>query len=187
MRRPPPSAPETRPCAPPPLRVSRLVACLLLVAIAACAASAAPRGEIAASTEPWTLTAQPFRGLLPLGPEAAGALSQALARGDAGAVALRFAGIRADRTPGAFYEVYLDLPAGAPPPGPNSPHYAGNLSLYGVESQAGAATQDLAVAGAIRALRQRGLWDDHQLAVTLVPQGATEATVRIERVALIAG
>jgi hypothetical protein len=157
----------------------------LLVAVA-CAAGALPRSEVAASTEPWLVRSQPFRGLLPLKPEAVARLSQALAGNDPGAASLVFSGIQADRTPGAYYEVYLDLPEGAPPPGASSPQYAGNLSLYGVESQGGGASQELAVAATLRALRQRGLWDDRQLAVTLVPQGASEATVRIDRVALLA-
>lgn len=184
MRREPPQPPRADLTTPQAWQsAARLAAGALLVAIA-CSAGALPRSEIAASTEPWLLRSQPFRGLLPLKPEAGARLSQALAGTDPGAASLVFSGIRADRTPGAYFEVYLDLAEGAPPPGASSPHYAGNLSLYGIESQGSGASQELAVAAALRALQQGGLWDDRQLAVTLVPQGASEATVRIERVAL---
>lgn len=48
-----------------------------------------------------------------------------------GRVWLKLEGLRLLR-PGAYYQVYLDLPAGQKPD-PKGPWFAGNLSLYGAE------------------------------------------------------
>jgi len=162
----------------------------VLLAALACSPSAGAREEIAASTEPLELSSSPSRLEMPLSAGARARLLQALSQAGPGAVALRFDGVRTVAQPGCYYEIYLDLPerapeeaAGAHALGPESPHYVGNLSLFGLGTEPGGATQDLPLAPTVRRLRERGLWQDSELALTFVPRGEP-GSVKIARVAL---
>lgn len=107
-----------------------------------------------------------------------------------GALALLVEGIRFQKEPMVFYEVYLNLPANEKPDF-QSVHYAGNLIFAGIDpcaharhlalrakkshKEAEAARVDslraFDISETVRELRARGLWHDRQLSVTLVMNG----------------
>jgi hypothetical protein len=177
--------------APPAARGRGLLwAGFVLLASLACSPSAGAREEIAASADPLELSSSPSRLQMPLSAGARARLLQALSQAGPGAVAVRFEGVRTVSQPGCYYEIYLDLPERAPGGaaaahafGPESPHYVGNLSLFGLGTEPGGATQDLPLAPTVRRLRERGLWQDSEVSLTLVPRGEP-GSARIERVAL---
>src|SRR5262249_19644937 len=106
------------------------------------------------------------------------------------ALALVVEGIRFQKEPMVFYEVYVNLPANEKPDY-QSAHYAGNLIFAGVDSCAHARHHALRAKGQhkeaeaarvdssrafdisdnVRELRARGLWHDRQLTVTFVMNG----------------
>jgi hypothetical protein len=108
-------------------------------------------------------------------------------------VILRIGCVQSDRPPGAAWEVYVGLPAGARPRA-DSPYFVGNIALYGegVKTQSGALAEfvfplDRAIAASA---------DAGSLAVTFVPSSGVEkdgrpvpaevaATVRIGKVELL--
>jgi hypothetical protein len=157
-----------------------------ILALGACTAQAGPRQELAVSASPWSLGAEGGRFVLPLQPGSAPRLQAALARSGPGTVALRFERLRAEASRGLYYEIYLNLPPGAPAPGAESPHYAGNLVLFG-QAPGEEWVQELPLSAPVKALRRSGLWSEGELSVTFVPRGApgpAAPSVRIGRVAL---
>jgi hypothetical protein len=92
---------------------------------------------------------------------------------------LTFEGIRYDRNPGVYYEVYLGLPEGETPD-PRSPHYAGNLAVFALKPHAGPRAEagerpalSIDVTRAIRQLREAGRLQSGDLSISFVPRGIT--------------
>jgi tyrosinase len=91
--------------------------------------------------------------------------------------------ISVDKQPGVYYEVYVNLPASEKNPDSQSPHYVGNLSLFGFGAHGdhaataaeGGPSFNFELSGAARALKEEGLWNDEEVTVTLVPRGLTAA------------
>lgn len=85
---------------------------------------------------------------------------------------LQFSGV--DAGPGAYYEIYVNLPANATNPQPASPHYAGILSPFGRphHTEARPLTMRLDVTQAVNRLRADKLVDPSaNLRLTFVPRG----------------
>jgi hypothetical protein len=126
---------------------------------------AASSGEIRLGDEPATVR-------VPAVAKSSGRLNAAPEAGH-GSLWLQLEGLRLLR-PGAFYQVYLNLPAGQTPD-PKGLHFAGNLSLYGAQPGGAAELEhSLNVTDAVRQLAKLGLWKG-ELAVTLVRGGRSEA------------
>jgi tyrosinase len=92
--------------------------------------------------------------------------------------------IAGESNPGVSYLVYADLETGEPPH-PESPHYVGTLSFFGIErarnpvgdEQPHALQASYDITPVARELEARGEWAGHELPVTfapldLVPPGA---------------
>jgi hypothetical protein len=77
--------------------------------------------------------------------------------------------------PGAFYQVYLNLPAGQQPD-PKGPHFVGNIGLFGSDHHGQSAESDRAfdITDEVKELREKNLWKD-QLDLTFVRGNPEEA------------
>lgn len=80
-------------------------------------------------------------------------------------VVLELIGVRFHQAPEP-YEVYLNLPAGTVPRH-DSPHYVGNIAVFG--PRGAAQSFQLDVSETVRALAARGAWDPQRVRVTLAP------------------
>lgn len=77
-------------------------------------------------------------------------------------------GIEFDQSPGAIYEIYLNLPEGAEPTH-ESPHYVGNLVFFGLEHKDGAEPRlSYPVTKLVDRLRAEGEWTEGDFDVTFV-------------------
>jgi len=98
-----------------------------------------------------------------------------------------FEGVRTAAPADGYYEVYVNLPPNTRPDF-NSPHYVGNLSLFGADEQsrrsmksahAGHADQGMTVAleasDELKRLVDRGDVQNGELTITLVPQGCQDS------------
>lgn len=161
---PAPPPPPPRPGTPTPPTVTTV--------------SPAERRMIGATPADVTLTGEPTTVSVPIAPEAA--------QGFAANVHayLNVEEIEGKRNPGVSYLVYADLEGGEPPH-PESPHYLGTLSFFGIErarepvgDEAPHALQaSYDITPIARELEAQGKWAGHELPVTfapltLVPPGA---------------
>jgi hypothetical protein len=106
----------------------------------------------------------------------------ALAEGrEAKGMRLVIEGLRRLR-PGAFYQVYINLPAGQKPD-PSGPYFVGNIGLFGSDHHGGAeVNRSFDITDDVRRLREQGQWSG-QLQVTIVRgnlAGAPNATQKQE-------
>jgi tyrosinase len=116
-------------------------------------------------------------------------------------VALSVEDIEGEANPGLLYGVYLNLPAGEPAD-PESPHYVGTLSFFGIESVVPDEEDEEAphrlhyvfdVTDTVTELTSREQWNPDELHVTFAPIGVGPDTelerepppVRIGRVSLL--
>jgi hypothetical protein len=137
----------------------------------------APLESVGVSTSAMELRGRPARTAIPLGATERRDLTESAAapRG----YVLTFEGIRYDRNPGVYYEVYLGLPEGETPD-PRGPHYAGNLAVFALKPHEGQGaeagerpTLSIDVTRAIRRLREAGRLQSGDLSVSFVPRGIT--------------
>jgi hypothetical protein len=72
---------------------------------------------------------------------------------------------------GVYFEVYMNLPAQANPD-PQSAHYVGNLTFFGLADMPGhAITQTFDITNQVRDQQARGLWKNGKIDLTFVPVG----------------
>jgi tyrosinase len=90
--------------------------------------------------------------------------------------------VRLEREPELYYEVYVNLATDARQAVYSSPHYAGNLSFFGVPlpgehalHAAGGHVIRIDLLRVYAYLSSRGLWKNEEVQVTFVPRGSTEA------------
>jgi hypothetical protein len=86
---------------------------------------------------------------------------------------LVFEDLRLEQDPAVVYEVYVNLPSGEVP-AVTSPHYVGNLNLFGPRRRDRALRQTLPILPAYLRLRALQRFRSDTVAVTIVPRGATE-------------
>jgi tyrosinase len=166
------------PGTPEPLVVT---APLTTASPSALAAQEAPLEVRAIAPESLTLSAIPLRVplTLPAAPLATGTQPNALALpvplGRSYYLVLR--GIKVQADPGAAtYNVYFDLPAGAPAPSIENPSYVGTLNFFGVqpghdhESDTSGHEAAFNITDAVKYLQSAGKLSDNP-SVTLVPRG----------------
>jgi hypothetical protein len=112
--------------------------------------------------------------VLPL-PEGAQASIHQAVSAKAGRVLLNIVGIDYEKNPGAGYEIYLNLPAGAAD-SRDTAHYAGVLHFYNLKEAAQAsgkpAEVDFDITEQVRQLEQSRQWSSQELRVTFVRRGA---------------
>jgi tyrosinase len=116
------------------------------------------------------------------------------------AIYLNVEDIEGEANPGLLYGVYVNLPDGEPPD-PESPHFVGVLSFFGIESTVPDVTDEEAphrlryvfdITDTVAELTARGRWNPDHLQVTFAPIGIGPDTqlehapppVRIGRVSL---
>lgn len=137
----------------------------------------APLESVAVSTTAMELRGRPATTAIPVGATERRDLTESAAapRG----YVLTFEGIRYDRNPGIYYEVYLGLRAGEMPD-PRGPYYAGNLAVFALRPHGGQGAEagerpalSLDVTRTIRRLREAGRLESGDLPVTFVPRGIT--------------
>jgi hypothetical protein len=125
------------------------------------------------------LGAQTARIVLALDDKARSEISRAVARraddDEAPQLSLDFEGAEG-KPPEGFFEVYINLPESKRDPDYRSPHYAGNLSFFGLGSgHAGEGHEEprfrLLVTTPLRQLTARKLLNDNKLTLTLVGRG----------------
>jgi len=98
-------------------------------------------------------------------------------------VTLHLDDIQYDRSPGHFFEIYVNLPEDITEPNFQSPHYVGNLATFGLKHHhedpadpahpMPPANQTFDITTTARALKAFGRWSDGgDLTVTLVPRRA---------------
>ncbi|HEX5724552.1 MAG TPA: tyrosinase family protein, partial [Longimicrobiaceae bacterium] len=125
------------------------------------------------------LGAAPVELTLKLSPEAQRTLADfPTGAGKGNRLALLLEGIRLQSPPAVYYEVYLNLPAGAGDPEYTSPHYAGNLSFFGPSPQGPHGkmplTRSIGLLTTFARLRAVQQWRDDAVRVTFVPRAFVE-------------
>jgi len=134
---------------------------------------------IAQSQQPLRLGARPVTTRLPISDEGKRRLLtlDRDAQGG-GAIDLMLDDIRTEGTPAIAYEIYLDLPTSSTNPDFRSPHYVGNLNLFGTSSRdvhgEKREPQIIPLTLAFLRLRDAKLWSADSVAVTFVPRGLTD-------------
>jgi tyrosinase len=78
-------------------------------------------------------------------------------------VLLNIEGVNYERSPGVYYQVYLNLPE-ATKPDPRGPYYVGNLSLFALKG----GTRHFDITKLVGDLKAKNLWKQDRLAVTMV-------------------
>jgi tyrosinase len=123
--------------------------------------------QTAASLEkPVAVAGEPVRVALSMPPEGAKQLEGAFTAKGPVAVTLKLEKVTYE--PGAYLDVYVNLPPGTPPPGPQSPHFAGTFAPFEPKDhRTGEYVVD--VTNAVRALRTKKLMQGNDINVTLVP------------------
>lgn len=122
------------------------------------------------------------------GPAAGGASRLAKIAADFKApehIVLHLDDIQYDRSPGHFFEVYVNLPDDITDPNFQSPHYVGNLATFALKHHHAAAggaapappaSQTFDITSVARALKAFDRWSDAgDVTVTLVPRGSEPA------------
>ncbi len=141
-----------------------------------------PKEMIGATSEGVTLTGQPETVPVPIADRAAEGFGE-----DVHAY-LNVEEVAGESNPGVSYLVYADLEGGEPPH-PESPHFLGTLSFFGIErarnpvgdAQPHSLGASYDITPVARELEARGEWAGHALPVTfapldLVPPGAGQAS-----------
>jgi hypothetical protein len=111
---------------------------------------------------------------VPLLSEAEQILESTLKPGTSHRVVLQITDIQYERSPGVYYEVYLDLPAGVSG-SPKSPYFIGNLSFFalrphhGTPNPSAGGNRDFDVTKVVSLLRREHKWNSSAVSVTFVP------------------
>jgi len=115
---------------------------------------------------------------VPLSDNALEILNSALQPGTSRHVVLQISDIQYAGSPGAYYEVYLDLPRDTPP-SPKSPYFIGNLSFFALRPHRMTPSpsvgpreggkRDFDVTKVVSMLRREHKWNSSQVTVTFVP------------------
>jgi Common central domain of tyrosinase/Polyphenol oxidase middle domain/Protein of unknown function (DUF_B2219) len=112
---------------------------------------------------------------LPLLSKAEEILNSTLTSGTSRHVVLQITDIQYKRSPGVYYEVYLDLPKDAHP-SPKNPYFVGNLSFFALmphhgraNPSAGGGSSDFNVTKVVSRLRAEHKWNSSEVSVTFVP------------------
>lgn len=147
-----------------------------VIAIAG-AAAAGERVAASAVETPVALRRAVVQVDVPVAPDARAKVAAATQPGRTRLV-LAVEDIAYDASPGVYYEIYLNLPAGTAPD-PQGAHFAGTLALFALaphhgEPAAQGVRQDYDVTAVAQALQAAGAWPDDHVAVTFVPRGASE-------------
>ena len=147
--------------------------------IAVAAAAPAPPEVVAASAAaaPVPLALTPVQVVLTVAADAGAKVAAAVAAPEKTRLTLSVEGIDYEASPGVYYEIYLNLPAGTTDPDPLGPHYMGNLALFAMkphhgEAAPGGARQDYDATAVVQALKTAGLWQEARLDVLLFPRNA---------------
>jgi hypothetical protein len=130
------------------------------------------------------LTEAPLTVTLPLAREVSTQLKAFLAPSAGRRFVLEVDDIQYDKSPGVYYEVYLNLPAGDKPDFHN-PSFVGNLSFFALKphqmAKTGApappqrgGTRDFDVTKVVSGLMARNSWNDSQVSVTFVARGLVD-------------
>jgi len=99
-------------------------------------------------------------------------------------ITLQLDDVTFDRSPGIYYEVYLNLPADGEDPEFHNGHYVGNVAIFADEpgpnrpAHAHAAEKlsfQFDITGLVRDLVARKKWDKDNATVTFVPRGLEDA------------
>ncbi|HEY3056907.1 MAG TPA: tyrosinase family protein [Thermoanaerobaculia bacterium] len=123
--------------------------------------------------QPLTLGEQPATVSVPIDATASGRMLQ-VAKDPKRSLVLRLEGIEVTAPPGIIYEVYIGLPATAPPD-PKSPHYVGNVAPFGAEMHQGEFVQAFPIdAAAERVLAA----SPKQVDIRFVPRAPLDANGR---------
>jgi tyrosinase len=159
--------------------------------------------EVLAASSTVELSAKTARIVLTLNEKARSEITKAIAKAVADAESPQFVldleGAEG-KAPEGYFEVYFNLPEGIRNPDYRSPHYAGNLSFFGLDSEHRGQGHEklpfrLIVTNQLRTLSARRLLSGNTLALTFVGRGAisaqgrqlplaSDARVRVERVTL---
>ena len=161
---------DTEPAPPPPPAPP--------IAPAVSAMKPTQREMIGATPDGVTLTGEQSTVSVPIAPQAADGFGENVH------AYLNVEEIEGERSPGVSYLVYADLEGGEPPH-PESPHYLGTLSFFGIERARNpvgdesphALQASYDITPIARELQAQGKWAGHELPVTfapltLVPPGA---------------
>ena len=115
---------------------------------------------------------------LPLLSEAEEILKSALKPGTSHRIVLQITDIQYERSPGVYYEVYLDLPPSVSGSS-KDPHFIGNLSFFALKPHHampkasieanGGAKRDFDVTKVVSTLRSEQKWNSSEVSVTFVP------------------
>ena len=150
----------------------------------------APQVKRTPLTSPQAPNAAPNRVLLseqvaqttiPLSNKATEILNAGLRPGASHRVVLQITDIQYERSPGVYYEVYLDLPTGASQ-SPKSPYFVGNLSFFALKphpsmsntTEPAVAKRDFDVTKVVSMLMREHQWNPAHISVTLVPKGLVD-------------
>jgi tyrosinase len=153
---------DSEPVAPPPP--------VRPVSPTAAAMKPVQRQMIGATSDTATLTGVQATVQVPIGSEAATGFGEGVH------AYLNVEEIEGDRNPGVSYVVYADLEGGEPPD-PDSPHYLGTLSFFGIErarepvgdESPHALQASYDITAIARELEAQGKWAGHELPVTFAP------------------
>jgi tyrosinase len=116
--------------------------------------------------KPISIAGKPVQVELPLSSASARMVESAAAASGATPIKVKLEDVSYDQ--GAYLEVYVNLPAGTPAPGPSSPHYAGSFAPF--EPKDHQAKQfEVDITDAVRALRAKKLLKNDHISITLVP------------------
>jgi tyrosinase-like protein/polyphenol oxidase-like protein len=127
--------------------------------------------ELAQGPTPLTLGATSTEARLPLNAAAQQALEAFLRDPAAGKrVVVSLEDVRVEGAAAVFYELYVDLPAGARDTVYTSPHYLGNLDFFGE----GPLTRRYNLAPVYARLRERKTWSADTVRLTFIPRPFTE-------------
>jgi hypothetical protein len=112
---------------------------------------------------------------LPLSSKAEEILRSTLERNPSRHVVLEITDIQYERSPGVYYEVYLNLPENVSP-SPKSPYFVGNLSFFALmphhrrpNSSAGGGSSDFNATKVVSMLRTEHKWNSSEVSVTFAP------------------
>lgn len=127
----------------------------------------------AQSQGPVSLGATPTLTPLPISAEARRVLATFLKDSSAGSgIVLALEDIRAEGPVNVFYELYVNLPAGAKDIVYTSPYYLGNLDFFGAVE--GPTRRQYNLVALFRRLQALGAWAEDTMRLTFVPRGFTE-------------
>jgi len=135
-----------------------------------------PRGEamISAQTQgPVSLGAAPAVAQLPISPEARRLLATFLKdRAVGSGLVLALEDVRAEGPVDVFYELYVNVPAGAKDTVHTGPYYLGNLDFFGAVE--GSIQRQFNMVPVFRRLQALGAWAEDTVRLTFVPRAFVE-------------